>query len=173
MHDVLIDPSALERRVTTLAREMRRDLGADTPMHLVAVLKGAFVFLADLVRALDGPVSCDFIAVSSYGGGQTSSGEVRLTMDLEAPLHGRHVIIVEDIVDTGLTLSYLREILAARGPRSLRAVSLLSKPSRRVVPVTLDYVGFEIEDRFVVGYGMDYGERYRNLPHIAVLGEQP
>jgi hypoxanthine phosphoribosyltransferase len=172
VQEILIGREALQTRVAALAREMRRDLGADTPMHLVAVLKGAFVFLADLVRALDGPVSCDFIAVSSYGAGQTTSGEVRLTMDLDAPLQGRDVVIVEDIVDTGLTLSYLREILSARGPRSLRAVSLLSKPSRRRVPVNVDYVGFEIEDRFVVGYGMDYGERYRNLPHIAVLGGQ-
>jgi hypoxanthine phosphoribosyltransferase len=170
--EILIDREALAERVALLARDMRRDMGPTTPIHLVAVLKGAFVFLADLVRALDGPVSCDFIAVSSYGAAQTTSGEVRLTMDLDAPLHGRDVVIVEDIVDTGLTLSYLREILSARGPRSLRAVALLSKPSRRRVPVVVDYVGFEIEDRFVVGYGMDDGERYRNLPYIAVRAAQ-
>ena len=114
-----------------LARDIRRDFAADAPIHFVAVLKGAFVFLADLVRAMDGPVTCDFIAVSSYGGGQTSSGEVRLTKDVDRSLEGRDVVIVEDIVDTGLTLSYLQDILRARAPRSVRTACLLSKPSRR------------------------------------------
>jgi hypoxanthine phosphoribosyltransferase len=171
VHEILIDRETLERRVGALARQIRRDAGAGAPIHLVAVLKGAFVFLADLMRAMEGPVSCDFIAVSSYGAGLSTSGEVRLTMDLEAPLQGRDVLIVEDIVDTGLTLSYLREVLSARGPRSLRSVCLLSKPARRRVPVAVDYTGFQIEDRFVVGYGLDYDELYRNLPYIAVLDE--
>ena len=127
------------------------------------------MFLADLMRAIEGPVTCDFIAVSSYGGGTRSSGEVRLIKDLDRGLEGRDVVIVEDIVDTGLTLSYLQEILRAREPQSLRTACLLSKPSRRKVDVTVEYIGFTIEDRFVVGYGLDFDERYRNLPYIGVL----
>jgi hypoxanthine phosphoribosyltransferase len=118
---------------------------------------------------MEGPVTCDFIAVSSYGSGATSSGEVRLTKDLDQSLEGKHVIIVEDIVDTGLTLSYLQQILSAREPKALKTACLLSKPSRRKIDVHVDYVGFTIEDRFVVGYGLDYGERYRNLPYIGVF----
>ena len=170
--EVLIDRQTLEARVLELGRQIRADLGAETPLHLVAVLKGAFVFMADLMRAIGGPVSCDFMAVSSYGSDQSSSGEVRLLKDLDSRLEGRDVIIVEDIVDTGLTLSYLREILSARGPRTLRTASLLSKPARRKVDVPVDYIGFEIDDRFVVGYGLDFDEEYRNLPHIAVLGKR-
>jgi hypoxanthine phosphoribosyltransferase len=148
---------------------MRRD-GPDG-LHLVAVLKGAFIFLADLVRHLDGPVSLDFIAVSSYAKGTTSSGEVRMLKDLDYALEGKNVIIVEDIVDTGLTLTYLQDILRARGPRSLRTACLLSKPSRRKVEVRVEYVGFTIEDKFVVGYGLDFDERYRNLPFIGIIEE--
>jgi hypoxanthine phosphoribosyltransferase len=125
--------------------------------------------MADLVRAMSARVTLDFIAVSSYGKDTRSSGEVRLLKDLDSGLEGRHVIIVEDIVDTGLTLTYLQDILRARAPRSLRTVCLLSKPSRRLVDVTVEYTGFTIEDRFVVGYGLDYSEKYRNLPYIAVL----
>jgi hypoxanthine phosphoribosyltransferase len=168
--EVLIDRDRLSRRVAELASEIRRDVGVERPLHLVAVLKGAFMFLADLMRALDGPVTCDFIAVSSYGTGTMSSGEVQLTKDLDARLEGRDVVIVEDIVDTGLTLSYLQEIFRARGPQSLRTVCLLSKPARRLTPVTVDYVGFEIDDRFVVGYGLDLDERFRNLPYVGVTG---
>jgi hypoxanthine phosphoribosyltransferase len=138
-------------------------------VHLVAVLKGAFIFLSDLVRHMQGPVSIDFLATSSYGMGSNSSGEVRLLKDLDTALHGRHVVIVEDIVDTGLTLSYLQDILRAREPATLRTVCLLSKPSRRLVDVKVDYVGFSIEDRFVVGYGLDYAEQHRNLPYIGIL----
>lgn len=127
------------------------------------------MFMADLVRAIGGPVSCDFMALSSYGAGTSSSGEVRVLKDLDSRLEGRHVLIVEDILDTGLTLSYLREILWARGPKSLRIATLLSKPSRRQVQVACDYIGFEIEDKFVVGYGLDFNEEYRNLPYIAVI----
>ena len=133
------------------------------------MLKGAFLFLGDLIRAMEGDVTIDFMACSSYGAGTTSSGEVRLSKDLDSGLEGRDVIIVEDIVDTGLTLHYLQDILLARGPRSLRTACLLSKPSRRKIDVTIDYVGFTIEDRFVVGYGLDYAEQYRNLPYIGVL----
>ena len=127
------------------------------------------MFLSDLVRQMQGQVSLDFMAVSSYANTTTSSGEVRLLKDLDTALDGRHVVIVEDIVDTGLTLTYLQDILRARNPKSLRTACLLSKPSRRKVNVAVEYIGFSIEDRFVVGYGLDYAEQYRNLPDIAVL----
>ena len=152
-----------------LARAIERDhAGADT-LHLVCVLKGAFVFLADLARALRVPCTLDFLAVSSYAAGTTTTGEVRLLKDLDVALDGRHVVIVEDIVDTGLTLTYLLEILKARGPKTLRTACLLSKPTRRRVNVPVDYVGFEIDDRFVIGYGLDYAEQYRGLPYIGTL----
>ena len=166
--DVLLTEHQIRQRVRELAIEIRRDF--PDGLHLVAVLKGAFMFLSDLVRNMDGFVSLDFMAVSSYAKGTTSSGEVRLLKDLDTTLEGRNVVIVEDIVDTGLTLMYLQEILRARGPRTLRTACLLSKPSRRQVDVKIEYVGFTIEDRFVVGYGLDYAEQYRNLPHIAVVG---
>ena len=165
----LIDETAISQRVRELADAIRADFGRDEPVHFIAVLKGAFIFLADLLRAMEGPVTCDFIAVSSYGAGTTSSGEVRLLKDLDRSIEGRDVVIVEDIVDTGLTLSYLQDILRARAPRSLRTACLLSKPSRRKVDVRVDYVGFTIDDRFVVGYGLDYDERHRNLPFIGVM----
>ena len=133
----------------------------------MAVLKGGFMFMADLVRAMSDRVTMDFMAVSSYGKGTTSSGQVRVLKDLDSNLEGRHVIVVEDIVDTGLTLHYLQDLLKARAPRSLKTACLLSKPSRRKVEVQVDYIGFTIEDHFVVGYGLDYAEKYRNLPHIA------
>ena len=166
---ILIDQQQLGTRIAELGAEIRRDFGQGTTVHLIAVLKGAFVFLADLVRTMEGPTTLDFIAVSSYGSGTTTSGQVRLLKDLDRSLEGRDVIIVEDIVDTGLTLSYLQDILRARSPRTLRTACLLSKPSRRKVDVTVDYIGFTIEDRFVVGYGLDFDERYRNLPYIGVL----
>ena len=166
---VMLDEAKIQARVAELGAEIRRDYGTGKPVHLVAVLKGAFMFLADLMRKIEGPVTCDFIAVSSYGSGTTSSGEVRLTKDLDRSLEGRDVIIVEDIVDTGLTLSYLQEILKAREPRSLKTACLLSKPSRRKVDVKVEYIGFTIEDRFVVGYGLDVDEHYRNLSYIGVM----
>ena len=166
--DILLSERQIQTRVAELAAEIRRDLPND--LHFVAVLKGAFMFLSDLVRHIDGHASLDFMAVSSYATGTTSSGEVRLLKDLDTSLDGRNVVIVEDIVDTGLTLTYLQDILRARGPKSLRTACLLSKPSRRKVDVKVEYIGFEIEDRFVVGYGLDYAEQYRNLPSIAVLG---
>lgn len=167
--EILISQSRIRARIAELAAEIRRDHGPDTPVHLVAVLKGAFMFLADLMRQMPGEVTCDFIALSSYGGSTKSSGEVRLLKDLDRGLEGRDVVIVEDIVDTGLTLSYLQDILRAREPRSLRTACLLSKPSRRKVDVNVDYIGFTIEDRFVVGYGLDVDERYRHLPDIRVV----
>ena len=165
---VLIDQEELAARIADLAREIRQDFPTGQ-LHFVCVLKGAFLFLGDLIRAMEGQVTIDFMACSSYGSGTTSTGEVRLSKDLDSGLEGRDVIIVEDIVDTGLTLHYLQEILLARGPRSLRTACLLSKPSRRKIDVKVDYVGFTIEDRFVVGYGLDYAEQYRNLPYIGVL----
>jgi hypoxanthine phosphoribosyltransferase len=154
--------------VAAMGAEIQRD--HPDGVHIVAVLKGAFMFLSDLIRNMDGFVSLDFMAVSSYAKSTTSSGEVRLLKDLDTTLEGRNVVIVEDIVDTGLTLMYLQEILRARGPKTLRTACLLSKPSRRQVDVKVEYVGFSIEDHFVVGYGLDYAEHYRNLPHIAVVG---
>jgi hypoxanthine phosphoribosyltransferase len=166
--DVLLTEHQIRQRVRELAIEIRRDF--PDGLHLVAVLKGAFMFLSDLIRNMDGFVSLDFMAVSSYAKGTTSSGEVRLLKDLDTTLEGRNVVIVEDIVDTGLTIMYLQEILRARSPKTLRTACLLSKPSRRQIDVKIEYIGFTIEDRFVVGYGLDYAEQYRNLPHIAVVG---
>ena len=165
--DVLIPADAIQRRVRELALEIRRD--HPDSVHLIAVLKGAFVFLSDLVRALPGRCSLDFMAVSTYSDGTSSSGQVQLLKDLDSGLEGRDVVIVEDIVDTGLTLAYLQDILRARSPRTLRTACLLSKPSRRQKDVTIEYVGFTIEDRFVVGYGLDHSEQHRNLPYIAVM----
>ena len=165
---VLIDQDELQARIAALANEIRQDLPSEQ-IHLVCVLKGAFMFLGDLIRAMNGHVTLDFMACSSYGAGTSSSGEVRLSKDLDTRIEGRDVILVEDIVDTGLTLHYLQEVLLNRGPRSLRTACLLNKPSRRKIEVKVDYIGFTIEDKFVVGYGLDYAEQYRNLPYIAVL----
>jgi hypoxanthine phosphoribosyltransferase len=165
---VLITRHQLASRIAAMANEIRATL-PDDDIHFVCVLKGAFLFLADLVRSLDDRVTIDFIAVSSYGAGKQSSGEVRLVKDVDTSLEHRHVVIVEDIVDTGLTLNYLQDILRLRGPRSLRTACLLSKPSRRKVNVRVDFIGFTIEDHFVVGYGLDFSEKYRNLPYIGVL----
>ena len=169
--NVLLDAEQIRERIIGLALEIERDYPPDEEIHLVGVLKGGFVFMADLIRAMSARVTLDFIAVSSYQNSTRSSGEVRLMKDVDARLEGRHVIIVEDIVDTGLTLTYLQDILRARAPKSLRTACLLSKPSRRLVDVKVEYIGFTIEDRFVVGYGLDFGEKFRNLPHIAVLEE--
>ena len=162
-----ISAADIQARVQALGRDIRND--HPDGVHLVCVLKGAFMFLSDLTRAIDGNTTLDFIAVSSYGSSTKSSGQVQLLKDLDSTLEGRDVVIVEDIVDTGLTLTYLQEILRARAPRQLRTVCLLSKPSRRQVDVPVEYVGFRIEDKFVVGYGLDHAERYRNLPYIAVI----
>jgi hypoxanthine phosphoribosyltransferase len=165
----LISAEQIQARV----REMAQEIRADHPegLHFVCVLKGAFVFLADLARAIPGDCSLDFMAVSSYGKSTKSSGQVQLMKDLDADLEGKDVVIVEDIVDTGLTLTYLQDILKARSPRSVKTACLLSKPSRRKVEVKVEYIGFTIEDKFVVGYGLDYAERHRNLPFIGVIGD--
>ena len=165
---VMIESSALAARVAELALEIRAAIPEDD-IHFVGVLKGAVPFMADLIRAVPGGVTIDFIAVSSYGSGTSSSGEVRMLKDVDASLDGRHVIIVEDIVDTGLTLHYLQDLLRLRNPRSLRTACLLSKPSRRKVEVPVEFIGFTIDDHFVVGYGLDYAEQYRHLPYIGCL----
>jgi hypoxanthine phosphoribosyltransferase len=163
----LLSADQIQRRVRELAGEIRADHPEN--VHLVCVLKGAFMFLADLARAMAGEATLDFMAVSSYGASTKSSGQVQVLKDLGSTIEGRDVVIVEDIVDTGLTLTYLQDILRARSPRNLRTACLLSKPSRRQVDVKVEYVGFTIEDQFVVGYGLDYAERYRHLPYIGVV----
>ena len=165
----LISQDQLQQRITALAQEISND--HPNGVHMVCVLKGAFMFLADLVRAMTCEVTLDFMAVSSYGLSTRSSGQVRVLKDLDTAVDGRSVIIVEDIVDTGLTLTYLQAVLRARGPRTLKTACLLSKPSRRQTDVAVDYVGFTIDDLFVVGYGLDSGERYRNLPYLAVVND--
>ena len=165
---VLLDCQTIRNRVSELGSQITRDYQGKTP-HLVAVLKGASIFHADLVRAMELPLSFDFIAVDSYGTLGTSSGEVRILKDLEDGLEGKDVLLVEDIVDTGLTLHYILQNLKVRNPRSLKIVALLHKPARRKIDVPVDYIGFEIPDAFVVGYGLDYDQRYRNLPDIHIL----
>ena len=165
----LFTAEQIQTRINELATRINADYPDGEPLHFVAVLKGAFVFLSDLARAMSPrPITLDFIAVSSYGAATKSSGEVRLLKDLDTPLQARDVIIVEDIVDTGLTLHYLQDVLRARDPKSLRTACLLSKPSRRKVDVAVEYIGFEIEDKFVVGYGLDNAGQFRHLPFIGV-----
>jgi hypoxanthine phosphoribosyltransferase len=166
--EILVQPDELQHRVRQLAAEIDRDY-AGKELLLIGVLKGAFFFLADLMRSLQTPSEVDFMAVSSYGSSTDSSGVVRILKDLDAPLEGRHVLIVEDIVDSGLTLQYLMRTLETRGPASLEVCALLTKPERRQVETPARYVGFEIPDKFAIGYGLDYAERYRNLPYVAVL----
>ena len=160
----------IQERILEMGKQITADYAGRAP-HLVGVLKGACPFMTDLAQAIDLPLTLDYIAVSSYGRTTKSTGEVRLVKDLDQGLEGRDLLVVEDIVDTGLTLNYLTNLMATRGPRSLKVVALLSKPSRRLVSVHVDYVGFTIDDEFVVGYGLDYNERYRNLKDIVVYGE--
>ncbi len=169
---ILITQEEIAERVRELGQALSRDYARKDPL-LVAVLKGAVVFLADLMRAVDIPLAADFIAVSSYGSSSRSSGVVKITADLSISIEDRHVVIVEDIIDTGRTISYLRRNLETRRPRSLRVMALLDKAERREVDVELDYVGFTIPNHYVVGYGLDYRGLYRNLPCIAVLEEDP
>ena len=166
--ETLVEAEALQRRVRELGREVSRDyLGRD--LLLVCVLKGAVFFASDLMRHVDVPCELDFMAVASYGSATDSSGVVRILKDLDAPIEGRHVLIVEDIVDSGLTLQYLLRSLGARNPASVEVCALLTKPERRKVDLPVKYVGFEIADCFAIGYGLDHGERYRNLPYVAAL----
>jgi hypoxanthine phosphoribosyltransferase len=168
--EILVQSDELAHRVRELAAEVSRDYeGRD--LFLVGVLKGAVFFLSDLMRQLEVPCEVDFMAVSSYGSSTDSSGIVRILKDLDAPIEGREVLIVEDIVDSGLTLSYLLRTLRARNPASLEVCALLTKPERRKVELPIKYVGFEIPNRFAIGYGLDHGERFRNLPYVAVLRE--
>lgn len=165
---VLISSTQVKQKVRQLAREIRRDFPTET-LHLVAVLKGSVLFLADLARELGGEVSFDFLSVSSYGKGTNSTGEVRLVKDLDVSIEGRNVLVVEDILDTGLTLKYLLRLFEERKPKHLRVVVLLDKTERRMADVRADYMGFSIPNEFVVGYGLDYDERYRNLADVCVL----
>lgn len=166
---ILIDEQTLQDRVVALAQQIEADYEEFDDLLLICVLKGGYMFLADLSRAIKRPHELDFMGISSYGTGTTSSGAVQIIMDLKAPIEGRHILIVEDIIDSGRTLQYMRRNLLARGPASIRICTLLSKPARREVDVAVDYAGFEIPDEFVVGYGLDFAEEYRNLPYIAVL----
>ena len=169
--DVLVETGELQRRVAELGAEINRDYeGRD--LIMVGVLKGAVLFIADLMRELTVPCEIDFMAVSSYGSSTDSSGVVRILKDLDSPIEGRDVLIVEDIIDSGLTLHYLIKNLKARSPRSLEVCALLTKPERRRVDTPIKYVGFEIPNRFAIGYGLDHGQRYRNLPYVAALTDQ-
>ena len=165
---ILIPRSRIQRRILEMAGKIRQDF-PDEPLHLVGVLKGAVFFLSDLARGIPGEVSFDFIAVSSYGKNTRSSGQVRLTKDLDASIESKTVIVVEDILDTGMTLQYLLRVFEQRKPKRLRVAVLLDKPERRIAAVHADYVGFTIPNEFVVGFGLDYAERYRNLPGVGVL----
>ena len=174
--ETLISAARIRQRVDAMGRQITADYpqrAGDAPLRLVGVLKGSVVFLSDLARAIERHVSFDFLGVSSYGSSAKSSGEIRLTKDLDDDIEGLDVLLVEDIVDTGLTIEWLCDHLRSRNPRSLRVATLLDKPSRRLKPVSLAYVGFEIPDEFVVGYGLDYAQRYRNRSDIAVLRGLP
>jgi hypoxanthine phosphoribosyltransferase len=165
---VLLEAEVIQKRVRELGLQISADYKGRSP-HLIGILKGATVFHADLVRAIRIGVSFDFMAVGSYGSGTKSSGEVRILKDLDQSVEGMDVLLVEDILDTGLTLHYLLENMQSRNPRSLKVATLLSKPSRRKIDVRADYIGFEVPDKFVVGYGLDFDQRYRNLPYICEL----
>jgi hypoxanthine phosphoribosyltransferase len=168
--EVLLEEDAIQARIRELGREISSDY-AGRELLLVGVLKGAVFFMADLMRAITVPCEIDFMAISSYGASTDSSGVVRILKDLDINIEGRHVLVVEDIVDSGLTLSYLVRNLESREPASLEVCSLLTKPGRREIEVDIRYVGFEIPNRFVIGYGLDFAERYRNLPYVGVLHE--
>jgi hypoxanthine phosphoribosyltransferase len=168
--DVLISEQQISDKISEMADLIRQTYGSE-PLLLVAVLKGSFLFLADLCRKLGPNVIVDFVQVSSYGNQKSSSGVVQIRKDLDINIEDKHVLIVEDIVDTGITLSHLRELLQTRKPKSLKVASLLSKPEARERESIIEFIGFEIPNEFVVGYGLDYAERYRNLPYIAVLRE--
>jgi hypoxanthine phosphoribosyltransferase len=168
VRSVLLNAQTIQRRVRLLGKEITRDYKEKSPL-LVGVLRGAAVFLSDLIRHVDLELEVDFIALSSYGSATETSGQVQLVKDLESSIDGADVILVEDIVDTGLTLNYLVGNLKSRNPASLRVCALLSKPSRRKVEVNIDYLGFEVPDSFVVGYGLDFDQQFRNLPYIGVL----
>ena len=165
---VLLPEEEVDARIQAIGEQISRDY-AGRQVHLICVLKGGVFFMCELAKKIDVPVSLDFMSVSSYGDGTSSNGVVRIVKDLDEPIKDKDVLVVEDIVDSGRTLSYLLEMLRDRGPKSLRLCTLLDKPERRVVDVHVDYTGFQIPDEFVVGYGLDYDQRYRNLPYIGVV----
>ena len=165
---VLLSEDEIREKVRELGGKITADY-KNSNLMLVTVLKGAVVFLADLMRQIDVPAEIDFMVVSSYGSGVKSSGVVKIVKDLDVPLAGKDILIVEDILDSGLTLSYIKELLESRGPRSIRIATLLDKPSRRKVDLQADYIGFSVPHEFVIGYGLDYDEKYRNLPYIGIL----
>lgn len=165
---VLLSEDEIREKVRELGGKITADY-KNSNLMLVTVLKGAVVFLADLMRQIDVPAEIDFMVVSSYGSGVKSSGVVKIVKDLDVPLAGKDILIVEDILDSGLTLSYIKELLESRGPRSICIATLLDKPSRRKVDLQADYIGFSVPDEFVIGYGLDYDEKYRNLPYIGIL----
>jgi hypoxanthine phosphoribosyltransferase len=167
--DVLISEETIDARVTELARRITEDYQGVDEIYLIGVLRGSFIFLADLSRRLEVPRRVDFIALSSYEDESTAAGAVKLVMDVRTPLRGQHVLVVEDIVDTGYTLEYLLRMLRAREPASLKTCVLLQKPDRLKVPAPIDYLGFSIPDEWVVGYGLDYADRYRTLPYIGIV----
>lgn len=173
MHDdvqeILFTEQQLKQRVAELGAAISRDYADREPVLLVSVLRGSYIFMADLSRAIDIPVQIDFMSVSSYGKGTSTSGQVEIKKDLSDSIEGVHVIVVEDILDSGNTLSYLLHVLSARHPASISLCTLLDKPERREKPITADYVGFTVPNAFIVGYGLDYAEKYRNLPYIGVL----
>ncbi|MDP2234428.1 MAG: hypoxanthine phosphoribosyltransferase [Actinomycetota bacterium] len=168
LETIVLTEAQIAERIRQLGEQISADYG-DEPVLLIAVLRGAALFVADLARAIESPVEIDFMAVSSYGSSTKSSGVVRIIKDLDETIEGRHVLVVEDILDTGLTLKYLLKNLASRGPASLEVVTLLSKEGKQRVPISCRYIGFDVPDEFVVGYGLDYAERYRNLPYIGIL----
>lgn len=170
--EVLLTREQIAARVREMGEQIARDYAGQSIL-LIGILKGAAIFLSDLARAIAVDTTFDFMAVTSYGGGRTSSGVVRLIKDLDESIEDRHVIVVEDILDTGYTLTYLRALLLERNPRSLRIAVLLDKPSRRLASLQADYMGFAIPDEFVIGYGLDYAEHYRNLPDVCVLRQPP
>ena len=168
MERILLTESDIHARVEELGRQISRDYAGREPLF-VGVLKGCFIFMADLIRSVDLHCTMDFMAVSSHGDGTTTTGAVKINKDLSRDIAGQDVIIVEDILDSGVTLSYLKQYLSVRKPASISIVTLLDKPSRRKADIRADYAGFEVEDAFVVGYGLDYAEKYRNLPYIGIL----
>jgi hypoxanthine phosphoribosyltransferase len=172
MATILLTSEQIQARVREMGAQIAADYAGSDDLLLVGVLKGCIMFMVDLARAIPMPLAIDFIAISSYGHSTESSGVVRVLKDLDTDIAGRHVLIVEDIIDSGLTLDYLRSQLSRRNPASLRICSLLNKPERRIADVSVEYLGFDIPNEFVVGYGLDYGEHYRNLPYIGVLKQE-
>jgi hypoxanthine phosphoribosyltransferase len=171
LKEILITEKEIKARIKELADYIKEDYKESFPL-LICILRGAFLFLADLIREIDIPLSIDFMAISSYGGKTESSGEVKILKDLDTSIEGRHVLIIEDIVDTGLTMDAVTRLLKTRKPKSLKICTLLDKVERRQIKINVDYFGFKIPNKFVVGYGLDYEEKYRNLPYIGVLKEE-